>query len=171
VGRKAMRRQRSSVGPRTRGAALTPGALTHSPTHPRAPHWLRLLPTVPRAAQASGLVISAVSSRDVARTDVWRVLRKEVFVGALIALALSLAAALMGYLRATGDAKGNIALVLATSMAVVAVISNVLGVVFPFAALSVNIDPAVSSSALTTTVIDLLGIALYFSIAYAVLGG
>ena len=121
-------------------------------------------------AQASGLVIAAVSSRDISRHDVRRVLSKEIYVSALLAVILGLITSLMGYLRGAGDSKAGIALVLGVSMSIVCVVSNVLGVVFPFAALAVGIDPAVASTPLITTVIDVLGISIYLGIALVVLG-
>lgn len=99
-------------------------------------------------AQASGLVIAAVSSRDISRHEWRRVLQKEVFVSGVLAVLLGLVTALMGYLRGSGGSKGGIALVLGASMSVVCVVSNVLGVIFPFAALAFGIDPAVASTPL-----------------------
>ena len=121
-------------------------------------------------AQASGLVIAAVSSRDISRHDHRRVLYKELFVSAVLAVLLGLVTSLMGYLRGTGDSKGGVALVLGSSMAIVCVVSNVLGVIFPFGALAFGIDPAVASTPLITTVIDVLGISIYLGIAAVVLG-
>ena len=120
-------------------------------------------------AQASGLVIAAVSSRDISRHDHRRVLRKELFVSIVLAVLLGLLTSLMGYLRGTGN-KGGIALVLGSSMAIVCVVSNLLGVIFPFVALAFGIDPAVASTPLITTVIDVLGISIYLGIAVVVLG-
>jgi Mg/Co/Ni transporter MgtE len=121
-------------------------------------------------AQASGLVIAAVSSRDISRHDHRRVLKKETLVSFVLAGILLLVTALMGYLRGTDANKGGIALVLGSSMAVVCVVSNLLGVIFPFAALAFGIDPAVASTPLITTVIDVLGISIYLGIAVVVLG-
>jgi magnesium transporter len=121
-------------------------------------------------AQASGLVIAAVSSRDISRTDYRRVMCKELYVSALLAIILGLVTALMGYLRGVGDSKAGIALVLGSSMMVVTVVANVLGVVFPFLALAGGVDPAVASTCCVTTVIDVLGISIYLGIALLVLG-
>lgn len=120
-------------------------------------------------AQTTGLVISAVASRDIARTDVMYVLKKEVWVGLWISAILGLVAALMGYIRATGDSKGPIALVIGASMAVVSLIANMLGVFMPFGSLATGQDPAVSSSPLITTAIDVIGISLYLALAQVIL--
>jgi len=121
-------------------------------------------------AQATGLIISAVSSRDVARTDYLRVLKKELYVGFWLAIILGLICSVMGYIRAEEGSKGGIALVLGVSMAIVALISNVLGVLMPFGSLAVGQDPAVSSSPLITTIIDVVGISLYLVLAAVILG-
>jgi magnesium transporter len=121
-------------------------------------------------AQASGLVIAAVSSRDIAKNDYRRVLAKEVKVSVLLAIILGLVTALMGYLRGQGDSKAGVALVLGSSMVIVCVVSDILGVVFPFLALATGVDPAVASTCCVTTVIDVLGISIYLGIALVVLG-
>lgn len=120
-------------------------------------------------AQTTGLVISAVASRDIGRMDVMYVLKKEVQVGVYISIILGLVAALMGYIRATGDSKGPVALVLGASMAVVSMLANLLGVFMPFGSLASGQDPAVSSSPLITTAIDVIGISLYLALAQSIL--
>ncbi len=111
-----------------------------------------------------------MSSHDITKSDYRSVLSKELYVSFLIAIILGLVTSLMGYLRGTGDSKAGIALVLGSSMMVVTVVANVLGVVFPFLALATNIDPAVASTCCVTTVIDVLGISIYLGIALLVLG-
>jgi len=121
-------------------------------------------------AQASGLVIAGTSSRDISSKDIFRVLYKEMFVSSALAGLLGCVTAAMGYVRAHDGSKPEIAATLGCSMMVIAIISNFLGVVFPFAAIAVGIDPAVSSSPLITTVIDVLGISVYLVIARSILG-
>ena len=121
-------------------------------------------------AQASGLVIAGTSSRDISSKDIFRVLYKEMFVSSALAGLLGCVTAAMGYIRAHDGSKPEIAATLGCSMMVIAIISNFLGVVFPFAAIAVGVDPAVSSSPLITTVIDVLGISVYLVIARSILG-
>ena len=121
-------------------------------------------------AKASGLVIAGTSSRDISSKDIFRVLYKEMFVSSALAGLLGCVTAAMGYVRAHDGSKPEIAATLGCSMMVIAIISNFLGVVFPFAAIAVGIDPAVSSSPLITTVIDVLGISVYLVIARSILG-
>jgi len=91
-------------------------------------------------------------------------------VSSSLAGLLGLVAAAMGYIRAEEGSKPQIAATLGASMFVIAVISNFLGVIFPFGAIAVGVDPAVSSSPLITTVIDVLGISIYLVIARSILG-
>ena len=121
-------------------------------------------------AQSSGLVIAAVSGRDISPKDIWRVLRKELAVGGALSAILAAIVAVMGYIRANEGSKAEIAGTLGISMGVIALVSNLLGVVFPFAALRCGQDPAVSSSPLITTVIDVAGISIYLGLARVILG-
>ena len=120
-------------------------------------------------AQSSGLVIAGVSSRDISPRDVPRILVKETIVGIALSVILGVVTGIMGYIRGVNN-KPGVAQTLGFSMVVIAIISNYLGAIFPFAAIAVGVDPAVSSSPLITTVIDVLGISIYLFIAKAILG-
>ncbi len=118
-------------------------------------------------AQAAALIISAVSSRDISPRDWTRVLGKEIKVSFVLSIILGFVVALMGFIRGK---TGELGLVIGLSMAAVAVLANILGTLLPFVALAAGIDPAVSSSPLITTVIDVLGITLYLAFAMVILG-
>jgi magnesium transporter len=54
-------------------------------------------------------------------------------------------------------------------MLIVTVIGGLLGAVLPFAARAVRIDPATLSAPLITSIMDLVGVTIYFAIAALVL--
>lgn len=120
-------------------------------------------------AQSSGLVIAGVSSRDISPRDVPRILIKETIVGIALSIILGVVTGIMGYIRGVNN-KPGVAQTLGFSMVAIAIISNYLGAIFPFGAIAVGVDPAVSSSPLITTVIDVLGISIYLFIAKGILG-
>ena len=97
-------------------------------------------------------------------------LRAGRFVSSALAGLLGCVTAAMGYIRANEGSKPQIAFTLGSSMFVISMAANFLGVIFPFGAIAVGIDPAVSSSPLITTVIDVFGISVYLAIARSILG-
>ena len=55
-------------------------------------------------------------------------------------------------------------------MLTVTVAGSLIGLLLPFAAKRIGADPATLSSPLITSVMDLLGVLVYFGFAYALLG-
>ena len=64
----------------------------------------------------------------------------------------------------------SIALIVGLSMVAIVIVANTFGVLLPFGLSILKVDPAVASSPLITSVMDVLGLIIYFSIAVAVLG-
>lgn len=55
-------------------------------------------------------------------------------------------------------------------MAACTVLGALIGALLPFAARRIGTDPATLSSPLITSIMDLLGVFIYFGLAYAFLG-
>ena len=64
----------------------------------------------------------------------------------------------------------DVLLVVGLSMLVCTVLGGIIGVLLPFAARRMGTDPATLSSPLITSVMDLVGVFIYFAFAYAFLG-
>ncbi len=117
--------------------------------------------------QSSTLVIRSMALGDLEVRHWWRVLLKELFVGALMGLLLGFVLFLRGFMI-TGDPRINLSAGFA--LFVIIVVANVVGAMLPFMGRLARIDPAVMSSPLITTLADLLGIGIYFYIASSFLG-
>jgi magnesium transporter len=121
-------------------------------------------------SQSATLVIRAMALGDVTLRwkDVWFVVRREIPValtlGAVIA---SLEAVLAYFSKGVG---GDVLLVVGLSMAACTILGGVIGALLPFAARRIGTDPATLSSPLITSIMDLLGVLIYFGLAYAFLG-
>ena len=63
----------------------------------------------------------------------------------------------------------SIAKVIGLSIVLIVLVANFFGALLPFALERINIDPAVSSSPLITSIMDVLGLIIYFSIAVVLL--
>lgn len=117
-------------------------------------------------AQAATSAVRALAVGEVRTSDVLRVAWRESRVGLLLGLALGALAFLAGWLVA-GLAVG---ITVAVSVVLVCMWAATVGSVMPLAARAVNIDPAVISSPLVTTLVDATGLVIYFVTASVVLG-
>ena len=119
-------------------------------------------------AQASTLVIRALVTGDI-KLDQWvQTIGKEILVGLLLGVTLGLLGGCLGLLR--GDFNWDISLVVGLSMFSIVIVGNLVGMILPFILAKVNIDPAVASGPLITTIADATGLLIYFSIASVVFG-
>jgi len=104
--------------------------------------------------------------RDIRLRDIWAVMARELVVG----LGLGAVMAGIGFLRAW-RVGGSSAIGIVVSLAVLAIVvfSTVLGAILPIVATALRVDPAVMSAPLITTIVDAVGLLIYFSIAQLVL--
>jgi len=113
-------------------------------------------------SQISALVIRGMALKEIKQKDWWRILLRELLIGAMLGIVLALAVVLRAVFvtRTT-----QVILAVSTALFAVVVASNIIGALLPFIAKSLKIDPAIMAGPLLTTIVDLLGIAIYFSIA------
>lgn len=117
-------------------------------------------------AQSSTLVIRGIALREVHGKDWLRVLGREFALG----LAMGVVLAVFGVARAliVGDGAEFAALVGVTVVSIV-VLGCVIGAMAPLFLRRIGVDPATSSTPLIASLIDVLGILVYLSLARALL--
>ena len=116
-------------------------------------------------AQAATLVVSAIATGEIGSGDWWKLLLREIGVSAAIGLAMSVAAFFLGW--ALGDLR--VATVVSFSMITVVIAGSLMGTVLPMLLNRLKLDPATASVPLITSMADILGVLIYFSIANGVL--
>ncbi|PXA04545.1 magnesium transporter [Coraliomargarita sinensis] len=117
-------------------------------------------------AQSATLMVRAMATGDLNSNDWLKALIKEISVGVLLGLAMGVIAYFVGALYGRD---GSIALIIGLSMVSIVLVANSFGALLPFLLQRVKIDPAVASSPLITSVMDVLGLLIYFSIAVLIL--
>jgi magnesium transporter len=117
-------------------------------------------------AQSATLMVRAISTGDLKLSGWYHAIGKEVLVGIMLGVAMGGLTWLLGIYRSGFD----IALVVGLSMISIVVVANLLGALLPFTLTRMKLDPAVASSPLITSMMDAVGLLIYFSIAVAVLG-
>jgi len=116
-------------------------------------------------AQSSTLMVRALATGDVRPRDWLRLWGKE--LGVAIALGVTMGIAVWGLGLWRGGA--DVGTVVALSMVLVVVFGSMIGMVLPFALTRFGFDPATASAPLITSIADIGGILIYFSIATAIL--
>jgi magnesium transporter len=118
-------------------------------------------------AQSSTLIIRGIAVGDVEEHDFGRVAVRELFTGLLLGTFLALVALGRAML---GGQSFEVSMVVATTVVTVVTVGALIGGLLPILIRKVGFDPAVASSPLVTSLIDVVTIILYFSMARVVLG-
>lgn len=116
-------------------------------------------------SQSATLMVRALATGDVRTKDWLRLWGKE--LGVAIALGITMGLAVWGL----GIWRGGqqVGLVVAISMVCVVTFGSMVGMLLPFVLTRLKFDPATASAPLITSIADICGILIYFSIATAIL--
>jgi magnesium transporter len=118
-------------------------------------------------AQVATLVVRALATRELELRDYFRVFWKELKTGMLLGLAFG---AFMTVYVLVFRAEPRIAVALGITMVLIALTANLVGASLPFLFRKLGIDPALTSSPGITTVMDVVGLLIYFRVVIWVLG-
>jgi magnesium transporter len=116
-------------------------------------------------AQASTLMVRALATGDVVMKDWGHMLGRETLVAAALGVTMAFAVSGIGLLRGGPD----IAAVVALTMVAVVLTGSLVGMSLPFLFSRLDMDPATASGPLVTSIADIAGVLIYFSIATALL--
>ncbi|MBS3921081.1 MAG: magnesium transporter [Deltaproteobacteria bacterium] len=117
-------------------------------------------------AQSATLMVRAIATGELHLGEWSWAISREIGVGALLGMTIGLATWGLGLFKGGGE----IGIVVGLTMIAVVIASNLIGVVLPFLLTRLRLDPAVASSPLITSVADVVGLIIYFSIATRILG-
>lgn len=117
-------------------------------------------------SQASTLMVRALATGEVLIKDWFKLFGKEIFVAITIGVAMGVAVSTIGYFRAGPE----VAIVVAMTMVCCVIVGSLLGMSLPFLLQKMNFDPATASAPLITSLADIAGVLMYFSIATWYLG-
>ncbi|MCB5225239.1 magnesium transporter [Alishewanella sp. 16-MA] len=117
-------------------------------------------------AQAGTLMVRALATGEIKLRDWGYLLGKECLVAGLLGLTMSAAVLGLGLWRGGAD----IAIVVSCTMMLVVMAGSLIGLSLPFLLSRFNLDPATASGPLITSIADVTGVVVYFSIATWYLG-
>lgn len=116
-------------------------------------------------SQSATLMIRAMAMGDVQPKDWIKLLGKELLVSLLLGITMAFGVSMVASFRAP-----EIILVLAITMTLVVVVGSVVGMLLPFIFTKLKIDPATASAPLITSISDITGVFIYFTVASKILG-
>ncbi len=114
-------------------------------------------------SQSSTLIIRGMAVGEIEPRDVFRVVWKELRVGAMVGVVLGA----VNYIRLVIMYPGNemICLTVVLSLFVTVVLAKTIGCVLPIAAKVCHMDPAIMAAPLITTIVDAFSLVIYFQLA------
>jgi len=116
-------------------------------------------------AQSATLMVRGLATGEVVIKDWLRLLWRECSVALALGVTMAVAVALLGAMRGGWE----ISMVVASSMLVIVLVGSLIGLSLPFLFSRLNMDPAVASGPLITSIADAAGVLVYFGIASVVL--
>ncbi|MDD2448537.1 MAG: magnesium transporter [Sulfurimonas sp.] len=111
-------------------------------------------------SQSATLMIRSLAIGDVKLTDWYKLIAKEIGVALLLGGTMALAVGLVASFRAP-----EVVFVVCTTMVIVVLVGSLIGLLLPFVFTKLKLDPATASAPLITSIADISGVIIYFSIA------
>jgi magnesium transporter len=116
-------------------------------------------------SQSATLMVRALATGDVQLRDWFGLVSKELLVAALLGATMALGVVVIAHFRTP-----EIVVVVAASMMLVVLVGSTVGMSLPFLLTRLGLDPATASAPLITSISDICGVLIYFSIATWYLG-
>ena len=116
-------------------------------------------------SQSSTLIIRALALGEVESRDWLRVVARELSIGVMLGIVLGAMGFLRGFLAGSEVVPYALAMVVSASIVGIVILSAVVGAVLPLVIKRMGLDPAVSSTPFIASVVDVLGLMVYFGVA------
>lgn len=116
-------------------------------------------------AQTATLMVRALATGDVVMRDWGQMMGRELLVAGLLGITMGVAIAMIGLIRGGWE----VAFVVAVTMTLVVMAGSLVGLALPFLLSRFGLDPATASVPLVTSIADVVGVLIYFSVATLVL--
>jgi len=116
--------------------------------------------------QSLTVAVRSMATKDLTSANVWRVIRREVYVGLVNGVIFAVVMGIVGIVWFGSPVLGA---VLAVAMVINLVVAGLAGTVIPVVLDKMGVDPALASGAFVTTVTDVVGFLAFLGLAAAVL--
>lgn len=117
-------------------------------------------------SQSATLMIRSMATGEVRYGHLAKIIGRELYVGILLGVLVALAGFL---LAAVNQGSMIVSLTVAITIITVVVVSNLIGALLPMVIKKIGYDPAMVSAPLLTTIVDAIGLFIYFTVAKTML--
>jgi magnesium transporter len=111
-------------------------------------------------SQTATLMIRSLAMGDVKITDWYKLIGKELVVSLFLGVTMAVGVSLVASFRAP-----EVIVVVAITMILTVLMGSIVGLLLPFVFTKLKLDPAAASAPLITSIADISGVLIYFSIA------
>lgn len=111
-------------------------------------------------SQSATLMVRALATDDVELADWFRLLGRELRVALLLGVSMAAGVAAIAWFRAP-----EVLVIVPATMIVIVLVGSLIGMSLPFLLTRFGLDPATASAPLITSLADISGVLIYFSIA------
>ncbi len=111
-------------------------------------------------SQTATLMVRSLAMGDVKMSDWGKLIGKELIVSLLLGVTMAIGVSLVASFRAP-----EVIPVVALTMVFTVLVGSVVGLILPFIFTKIKLDPATASAPLITTIADISGVIIYFTIA------
>ena len=118
-------------------------------------------------SQSATLVIRSMALGDIRLKwqDLWFIFKREIPIALALGATVALVEVVLAYFF-KDEISSKVLMIVGFSMITVTFMGGLIGILLPFIAKRFNIDPATLSSPMLTSVMDFLGVVIYFGFAY-----
>ncbi|MCZ7592888.1 MAG: magnesium transporter [Kiritimatiellae bacterium] len=116
-------------------------------------------------SQSATLIIRSMALGELSLHDFFQTFGREILVSVGLGLSMAVAVFFLAWWR--GGAR--MGLVVSIAMTAIVITGNLIGMLLPFIFRKLRMDPAVASGPLVTSLVDILGVLIYFGTASAIL--
>jgi magnesium transporter len=111
-------------------------------------------------SQSATLMVRALATGDVQMADWFRLLGKELRVALLLGVTMATGVAAIAWFRAP-----EVLVIVPATMVLIVLVGSLIGMSLPFLLTRLRLDPATASAPLITSLADISGVLIYFSLA------
>lgn len=111
-------------------------------------------------SQSATIMVRALATGDVRLKDLRVVVLREIATALLLGLTMAMGVALIASFRAP-----ELIIVVSLTMVLTVLVGSLIGLLLPFIFTRIRLDPAAASAPLVTSIADIVGVMIYFSIA------
>lgn len=117
-------------------------------------------------AQTSITIIRGLATGDVTLKNVWRIVRMELFAAIFMGTIVGMVAFMRAYLL---QESFLLAIAVGLTMSFIVLLAILTGITLPLISKKIGLDPAALAGPITTSIVDVIGLIIYFKIAQTII--